>query len=132
MTRILLVPSVTQEASARVVAEALVNGIPVIASERGGLPENCGRGGFIIPLPDSVTTKSIHPVDALTVRPWIDIILSLYQNPNAYKRASFRAYVEGRRYLPETVASLYVRYFWSVLDSSTETRWKRRCKCKLS
>lgn len=45
--RILLVPSVWEEAFPRVVTEAQLNGIPVIASRRGGLPEAVGPGGII-------------------------------------------------------------------------------------
>ena len=47
--RILLVPSVWDEAWGRVVTEAQVNGIPVIASAIGGLPESVGPGGVLIP-----------------------------------------------------------------------------------
>ena len=43
-TRLLLVPSV-REAGARVVAEALLNGVPPIVSDRGGLPGNVRRCG---------------------------------------------------------------------------------------
>ena len=47
-TRILLVPSVWQEGWGRVVTEAQLNGIPVIASNLGGLPESVGPGGIIV------------------------------------------------------------------------------------
>jgi glycosyltransferase involved in cell wall biosynthesis len=63
-SRLLLVPSVAPEASARVVAEALINGIPVLASERGGLPENCAGGGLTFRLPSSLTEQSLRPVRA--------------------------------------------------------------------
>jgi glycosyltransferase involved in cell wall biosynthesis len=44
-TRLLLVPSRVEEAAGRVVVEAQVSGIPVVASARGGLPEMLGEGG---------------------------------------------------------------------------------------
>lgn len=47
-TRLLLAPSLWEEASARVVQEAQLNGIPVLASNRGGLPESVGAGGHIV------------------------------------------------------------------------------------
>jgi len=47
-TRILLLPSLWEEASARVIREAMINGIPVVASDTGGTREIVGRGGIII------------------------------------------------------------------------------------
>jgi len=47
-TRLLLVPSVWEEAFGRVAIEAQSCGIPVIASARGGLPESVGEGGILI------------------------------------------------------------------------------------
>ena len=51
LTRILLVPSTFAEPFGRVSAEALVNGIPPLVSDRGALPETVGAGGTVIPLP---------------------------------------------------------------------------------
>ena len=47
--KILLAPSICEEAWGRVVTEAQFSGIPVIASNRGGLPESVGAGGIIVP-----------------------------------------------------------------------------------
>lgn len=46
----LLMPSVWDEAFGRLVLEAMAAGIPVIASDRGALPETVGKGGLSIPL----------------------------------------------------------------------------------
>lgn len=48
-TRVLLAPSQWQEAWGRVASEAHVSGIPVIGSDRGGLPEAIGPGGIVVP-----------------------------------------------------------------------------------
>jgi glycosyltransferase involved in cell wall biosynthesis len=47
--RIVLAPSQWDEAWGRVASEAHVSGIPVIGSDRGGLPEAIGPGGIVIP-----------------------------------------------------------------------------------
>jgi glycosyltransferase involved in cell wall biosynthesis len=46
--RILLAPSVWEEAYGRVASEAQISGIPVVASSRGGLPEAVGPGGILL------------------------------------------------------------------------------------
>ncbi|WP_434150775.1 glycosyltransferase [Methylocaldum gracile subsp. desertum] len=46
--KILLVPSMCNEAWGRVVTESQVSGIPTLASNRGGLPESVGDGGILL------------------------------------------------------------------------------------
>ena len=49
-TRLLLVPSQWEDETwGRVVSEAQFSGIPVVASDRGGLPESVGPGGIVLP-----------------------------------------------------------------------------------
>ena len=47
-TALLLVPSQCPEAFSRVVLEACANGIPVLASRTGGLPEAMGESGVLL------------------------------------------------------------------------------------
>jgi glycosyltransferase involved in cell wall biosynthesis len=47
-TRILMGPSIWPEPFGRIFVEAASNGIPSIASERGGIPEAVGKGGILI------------------------------------------------------------------------------------
>jgi glycosyltransferase involved in cell wall biosynthesis len=46
-TKVLIAPSRWQEAWGRIVTEAQVNGIPVLATRIGGLPESVGSGGLL-------------------------------------------------------------------------------------
>ena len=46
--RVLLVPSQWDEPWGRVVTEAQMNGIPALATNRGGLPESVGTGGLLV------------------------------------------------------------------------------------
>jgi len=66
-SKILLVPSMVEEAYGRVVTEAQVSGIPVIASNRGGLPESVGPGGVLID-PDAPIEEWV----AATKKLWAD------------------------------------------------------------
>lgn len=47
-TKVLLAPSRWTETWGRVASEAQINGIPVLASNRGGLPESVGSGGVCL------------------------------------------------------------------------------------
>lgn len=74
-TRVLIVPSVWQEAFARVVLEAQINGIPVVASRRGGLPEAVGDGGLLIDDHTDVAAWKVA-LDSLLDRPARHAVLS--------------------------------------------------------
>jgi glycosyltransferase involved in cell wall biosynthesis len=47
-SRVLLMPSVWEESFGRTVVEAQLNGLPVLASRRGALPDNVGAGGLTL------------------------------------------------------------------------------------
>lgn len=49
--RLLVAPSLCRESAGRVVAEAMLNGIPAIATQHGGLPEMVGNAGVLLELP---------------------------------------------------------------------------------
>lgn len=55
-TRILLMPSRWEEAWGRVASEAHFSGIPVLASDRGGIRESVGPGGAVIAAGASLET----------------------------------------------------------------------------
>lgn len=53
-TKVLLVPSQWEESFGRVVIEAMHNGIPVVASNIGGIPEACGDAAMLVDEYESV------------------------------------------------------------------------------
>lgn len=82
VTRFLLVPSLF-EAAGRVAVEAQLNGIPVIASNRGGLPETVGAGGFLLPVVADVNTLEAKAVITL----WLNLIGRLHTDSVFYEQA---------------------------------------------
>ena len=114
-TRVLLAPSVWEEPAGRVVAEALVNGIPPIVSDRGGLAEVANGGGFVVPIPPEVTPQAKAPVSAEVVEPWVDLILRLTDDDTFYQESSRRALEAGRLYHSEQLAPRYLEFFERVL-----------------
>jgi glycosyltransferase involved in cell wall biosynthesis len=114
VTRVLLVPSLI-EASGRVAAEALLNGIPVIASNRGGLPDTLNGGGFVVSLPTDMLPDSIVPPTSDAVRRWIELTIRLMTDDGFYRESARRAYAAGRVYSQEALVSAYCSYFEGVL-----------------
>ena len=76
--RILMMPSVWEEAYGRSAVEAQLSGIPVVASRRGGLPEAIGDGGILL--------DADADVDA-----WVEAVESIYSNPDLYEKLSDKA-----------------------------------------
>jgi glycosyltransferase involved in cell wall biosynthesis len=114
-TRTLIVPSFWQEASGRVVAEAMMNGIPPLVSDRGGLAESCNGAGFTFALPPAITVSQPVPVDAEVVEPWLDAIFRLEGDEEFYRTESQRALDAASMYRPEALAPRYVEYFENLL-----------------
>ena len=56
----LLVPSLWEETWGRVVSEAQFSGIPVLASDSGGLPESVGPGGVLLRRDDPAELWADH------------------------------------------------------------------------
>jgi len=114
--RLLVAPSLVEEAGGRIPAEALMNGVPPIVSDRGGLAEvSCG-GGFVIPVPPEIHQGIEKPVDAKVAEPWVELIMKLCEDDAAYEHAAARAKAAARHYFPETLRPQYVDYFLRVLS----------------
>src|SRR5262249_12654518 len=91
LTKLLLVPSLFVEPFGRVAAEAMVNGIPRLVSDGGGLPETVAGAGRVLPLPERLTGKSLEVPQAEEVRPWVEAVCGLWDDPAKYAEESLRA-----------------------------------------
>lgn len=116
-TRALLAPSLWLEPAGRVAAEAMLNGIPPLVSDRGGLPETCNGAGFYLPIPPEITPAQRIPVPKSVVEPWLALIFRLEGDAEFYRAESQRAKDAARIYLPENLAPRYVAYFSTILNS---------------
>jgi len=115
LTKILLVPSVVNESFGRVAAEALINGIPPIVSNRGALPETVRGAGHVIAVPDWLTETTTTLPDAADVQPWFDMVVALWDDPRAYAQASQTARRVGAdRYGEDVMRQKYLDYFDSL------------------
>jgi glycosyltransferase involved in cell wall biosynthesis len=119
VSRAMLMPSLMSESFGRIAAEAMCNGIPVVASNRGALPETLGGSGIILSLPERMTrtTKILPMAEELT--PWVEAIIRLWDDSEYYNNLSRRATAEAERWDPETLEPQYVRFFRGLeLDSN--------------
>ena len=114
-TKILLVPSVFAEPFGRVAAEAMVNGIPPLVSNRGGLPETVADGGRVLPIPDRLSIATVELPSAEEVAPWFDAVCELWDDSQKYAAASRLARETAERLYSERVLrQRYLDYFTSL------------------
>ncbi len=97
VTRVCLMPALGWEDQSRSVAEALANNIPVIASDRGGLPEALGDAGVVLPMPDRLTPATRLLPTAEEVAPWVEVVVRLWDDEEFARDRRRRASAEARR-----------------------------------
>lgn len=118
VSRVILMPSLWWETFGRVAAEAMANGIPVLASDRGALPETVGAGGFVIPIPHCYTANGDGGVPtAEEVEPWIKIIERLWDDPEWEAAQRTRAIEAAYWWDEDRVFAEYMSYFHSLADT---------------
>jgi len=91
------VPSVAPESFGLVAAEAILNGIPVIASDRGALAEVVGDDGECLAIPASFTPESRIAPTADEVRLWVEAVQRRWDQPTFH--AENQAATGSRWYL---------------------------------
>ena len=91
--------------------EAMVNGIPVLASARGALPETIGDAGFLYDIPEQYTPESHMLPTAEEVEPWVETIIRLWDDARYYEEWSQRGRSRAEQWRPERLAPLYREFF---------------------
>ncbi len=84
-TRALLLPSTWHESGARVIPEAQINGIPVLASNTGGSAELVGQGGIMFELSAEVREKKFERASEAEARPWLDAVKRVWHDQAHYQ-----------------------------------------------
>jgi glycosyltransferase involved in cell wall biosynthesis len=121
LTRVLLVPSVWDEPFGRVAAEAMINGIPPVVSDRGSLPQvvggdyTTGGCGFVRPIPDWLQPTTQKLPSAAEVTPWFDAVCDLWDDPELYASAAQRGrLLAEQRYCEAVSRQKHLQYFTSL------------------
>jgi hypothetical protein len=121
LTRLLLVPSVWEEPFGRVAAEAMINGIPALVSNRGALPHvvggdaSDGGGGRVLPIPEWMTAQTTRLPAEREAEPWFEAVTSLWDDTSAYRSMAARArQIAEERYTEDLSRMRHVQYFTSL------------------
>jgi glycosyltransferase involved in cell wall biosynthesis len=120
-TRVLLMPSLWQEAFGVTAVEAMLRGLPVLASDVGGLPEAKLGTGFVLPVRPIERFLDRQDANAVTeaevpaqeVGPWRDALVRLLSDADLYARESAAAREAAHRF----VAGLGGEAFEEILES---------------
>jgi glycosyltransferase involved in cell wall biosynthesis len=114
-TAVLLCPSVSTELMPRVVMEGVINGLPILATRVGGIPEGLGDSGFSFDLPDElVRDPAVLPASG-EVDGWIDTLARLVGDESEYGQQRSRALVARVRFEREALGEGYVRFIDELL-----------------
>jgi len=113
VTRLLLMPSFMENAGL-VAMEAMLNGIPVLASNRGGLPETVGDGGILFDIPARYTPETRDIPTAEEVEPWVEAIIRLCDDAAECERWSQAARTRSRLWHPDCIAPIYRDFIGSL------------------
>lgn len=91
--RLLLAPSLWWESMGRVLVEAMMNGIPAIITDRGGMPEMVQDAGVKLELPPEMFEAPFLKLSSLKgLEPLVDVILKFYDDRTLYDAYVKRAY----------------------------------------
>jgi hypothetical protein len=91
--------------------EALLNGIPVLASDRGALPELLGSAGMVLSLPDRLTPVIGWLPTAEEVAPWVEAVIRLWDDAEFALDHRRRAVAESQRWAPDVLETSYAEFF---------------------
>ncbi|MDZ7828884.1 MAG: glycosyltransferase family 4 protein [Halofilum sp. (in: g-proteobacteria)] len=117
-TAMLLFPTLCFEAAGRVAAEAQLSGIPVLATRRGGIPEQLNGAGFLFDPPQRLLDDFLAMPTDEDVRPWLDRIITLHDDPAAWRDASEAARAAAEPFHPRTRNPEVVRVFRDLASAS--------------
>jgi len=111
VTKVLIMPSLWKESFGLVAAEAMINGIPVLASNRGALPEIVGDGGLLFDIPTRYTPQTKDVPTPEDVEPWVETIIRLWDDEAFYGQQSQKGRQRAQRWHPNRLRPLYENFF---------------------
>ncbi|MCP4021413.1 MAG: glycosyltransferase family 4 protein [Desulfobacteraceae bacterium] len=115
-TAALLMPSFGLETAGRAVAEAQLGGIPVLASNHGGIPEQMNGGGFLFDIPMRCRNDFHQSPSEDEVRPWLNKLTGLMEDIETYEAAVNQARIAGRLLHPDHTRKAAIKTVEALLE----------------
>jgi glycosyltransferase involved in cell wall biosynthesis len=115
-TRILLVPSLWPETFGYVVPEAMLRGIPVLASDIGGLPEAKLGVDYVLPVVPGEFREGGFVSPPQDLAPWSQALDKLLSEADTYQQCS----QQSRRAAHDFVARVSVSQYEDLMDRLAE------------
>ena len=95
--RLVVAPSLWWESSGRMLAEAMLNGIPALITNRGGMPEMIGNAGIAFDFPVACYEEPYqHLLSDEELQPLLDAVIRLFDDEDLYQEYVDRAWQIGK------------------------------------
>lgn len=114
-TKLLLAPSLLYENFGRVAAEAVMNGIPVISSTSGGLPDSVNGGGMCVPAPQKCHEDFGYFPSAEELEEWFEALETML-DPKNYPEWQKKAKEAGKKHDIETSTDTLLAYIKAMFE----------------
>lgn len=137
-TKILLVPSLWGESFGQVVVEAMLRGIPVIASKIGGLTEAIQGCDYTIPvnpieryiMNDNNIGFPEPVIPEQNIDLWIDALTALLSDKERYDRLSLDVRKKAIEFVQRIGISQFINYFQKIINKLTDTEADKKNNIK--
>ena len=126
-TRVLLVPSLWPEAYGLVAVEAMAHGIPVIASDVGGLPEAKLGVDYVLPVNPIVSYRTdldenglpIPEIPPQPVERWRETLVRLLENREEYAAVSLASRTAALAHIARSTVEPFEQYLFDLSSASS-------------
>lgn len=112
---ILLVPSLIHETFGYVAVEAMLRGIPVLASDLGGLRDAKLGVDYLLPVRAAHTSNGSHTIPPQDITSWAQALSTLCENADIYQRISEASFQAAQDYVSNISVREFEHYFQRII-----------------
>lgn len=122
-TKCVIVPSIWEEPACRVIAESMLNGIPVAYSDRGGMGEVANGGGVCIAIPREISEYHKDMVEIREcAKKWASWVERVWDDKEYYLGESVRGLNASQVYLERSTLPKYVEFFERLMQNQNSNQ----------